>query len=131
VSASIQGEPFAVGQCWCRQCQRISAGSASNNALFRAEDVVTTGALAVHTYPADSGKMSIQSFCPGCGTPVLGQSSAHPGVVAVKLGIIDGPHDLRPAVAMWTSEAPAWAAIDPALPQFAKLPPLPDEGKPT
>lgn len=131
VFASIRGEPFAVGQCWCRQCRRISSGSASNNALFQAADVVTTGDMAVHTYPADSGNTSIQSFCQGCGTPVLGQSSAHPNVVAVKLGILDEPHDLRPAVAMWTSEAPAWAVIDPALPQFPKLPPLPDEGKST
>jgi hypothetical protein len=128
VTASIQGEPFAVGQCWCRQCQRVSAGSASNNALFQKEEVVTSGELAIHTYRADSGNTSIQSFCAGCGTPVLGASSAHPGVIAVKLGIIDEPHGLRPAVAMWTSEAPAWALIDPSLPQFAKLPPLPAQG---
>ncbi len=125
ITATMQGEPFGVGQCWCRQCQRIGAGSASNNALFQLVDVTVTGELTVHTYPAESGNTSIQSFCQSCGTPILGQSSGMPQVVAVKLGIVDEPHDLRPAVVMWTSEAPAWAVLDPALPQFPKLPPMP------
>ena len=125
VTVAIEGEPFGVGQCWCRQCQRIAAGSASNNAIFRRDQISVAGDLAVHTYPAESGNTSIQSFCAACGTPVFGGSSALADVVAVKLGIIDGRHDLRPAMAMWTSEAPAWAVIDPALPQFPRSPPMP------
>ncbi|MCW1428419.1 GFA family protein [Novosphingobium sp. JCM 18896] len=125
VTVALAGEPFGVGQCWCRQCQRIAAGSASNNAIFRADQVTTTGDLTVHTYPAESGNMSIQSFCAACGTPVFGGSSALAAVVAVKLGILEQPHDLRPGMVMWTSEAPAWAVIDPALPQFPKSPPMP------
>lgn len=127
VTVAMEGEPFGVGQCWCRQCQRIAAGSASNNAIFQTVQVVTAGDLTVHTYPAESGNTSIQSFCARCGTPVFGGSSAMPEVVAVKLGIIDDPRELKPGMAMWTSEAPAWASIDPALPQFPKSPPMPRE----
>lgn len=127
VTVALHAEPFAVGQCWCRQCQRIAAGSASNNAIFQTAHVEATGDLAVHTYPAESGNTSIQSFCRNCGTPIFGQSSAMSSVIAVKLGIIEQPHALRPGMAMWTSEAPDWAVIDQALPHFPKSPPMPGE----
>lgn len=126
VTLSIEGEPFAVGQCWCRQCQQIASGGGTNNALFRTEQVKIEGQLATHTYVAASGNTVTQEFCPSCGTPIWGQSSARDYVCAVKLGAIDEPHGLKPQAAIWTSEAPPWAHIDPALPQFPEMPPAPE-----
>jgi hypothetical protein len=41
-----------------------------------------------------------------------------------KLGFLDAGHGLRPTSAIWTSEAPDWAAIDPALEQHERQAPL-------
>lgn len=125
VSATIAGEPLAVRQCWCRQCQQVSGGGATTNALFKTADITLIGKLARHDYLAASGNTLSQRFCAACGTPVMGESSARPHMKAVRVGFLDGPHGLAPQMAIWTDDAPGWAVIDPALERHARQPPSP------
>jgi hypothetical protein len=125
VTLAIAGEPATTRQCWCRQCQQAAGGGPTHNALFRTEDMTITGTLATRSYVAASGNTVTQSFCPSCGTPVMGQSAARPQFRALRLGMLDEPHGLKPQMAIWTDDAPAWAVIDPALEQFPRQPPPP------
>lgn len=127
VTARIAAEPLRVSQCWCRQCQYAAAGSATNNAVFPADAVTVEGKLTERQYVADSGNEVIQAFCQDCGTPVLGYSSARPQIRVFKLGFLDEGHGLRPTAAIWTSEAPEWAVIDPALERHERQPPAPPQ----
>jgi hypothetical protein len=125
VTLAIAGEPVTARQCWCRQCQQAAGGGPTHNALFRTEDMTIKGVLSARSYVAASGNTVTQSFCPGCGTPVMGQSDARPQFRAVRLGMLDEPHGLKPQMVIWTEDAPAWAVIDPALEQFPRQPPPP------
>ena len=125
VTLTITGEPVTARQCWCRQCQRIAAGGATHNAMFATQDVIIAGTLAGHTYLAASGNTIIQSFCPACGTHVMGQSDARPQFRVIRMGTLDTPHAIKPLMAIWTDDAPEWAVIDPALEQFPRQPPAP------
>lgn len=122
VRLRIESEPLALRQCWCRQCQQVAAGSPTNNALFAAEGFHIEGTLHSHAYVAASGNTLTRRFCPDCGTPVLSGSSARPNVRVVRLGMLEPGHGLRPTMAIWTEEAPDWAAIDPAMEQCARQP---------
>lgn len=125
VTATISGPALAVRQCWCRQCQKIAAGSPTTNAMFATQGITIDGALATTSYVAASGNTLTRSFCGGCGTPILAQSSARPQFRMVRLGFLDPGHGLVPNVAIWTEEAPAWAAIDPALEAYSRQAPPP------
>jgi hypothetical protein len=125
VSATIAGAALTVRQCWCRQCQRLAAGSPTTNAMFATETITVTGELATTSYLAASGNTLTHHFCARCGTPVMGSSSARPQFRTVRLGFLDQPHDLRPSMAIWTDDAPGWAVIDPSLEQFPQQPPPP------
>jgi hypothetical protein len=125
VTLRITAQPLATRQCWCRQCQTIAAGSATNNAIFPAEAVHIDGPLRAASWPAASGNTLTFHFCPGCGTQVYGQSSARPTMKTVRFGVIDQPHDLAPQAVIWTDDAPAWAVFDPALDRFDRQPPAP------
>ncbi len=125
VTATIDGKPVTVRQCWCRQCQQIAAGSPTTNAIFATEAVAITGELATTSYVAASGNTLTQSFCRECCTPVMAQSSARPQFRTVRLGFLETPHGLAPEAVIWTEDAPAWAVIDPQLDQFARQPPPP------
>nr|WP_264944649.1 GFA family protein [Sphingomonas canadensis] len=125
MTAEIRGEPAAVRQCWCAQCRKIAAGSPTTNAMFATADVIISGELADTAYVAASGNTLTQSFCPRCGTPVMGRSSARPQFRTLRLGFLDEPHGLAPRMAIWTAEAPDWAVIDPALEQHPGQPPAP------
>ena len=87
--------------------------------------MVVTGELASNSYVAASGNTLTASFCPSCGTQIYAQSSARMHLRTVRLGAIDEPHGLRPQMAIWTVDAPAWAVIDPAMEQFPQQPPAP------
>lgn len=122
VTATITGEPLGVRQCWCRQCQQAAAGGPTNNAMFLTADVELKGDLAIHQTPAASGNTLNQAFCPKCGNPVYGQSSARLHMASYRLGFLDEGHGLRPDTAIWTVDAPEWAVIDPALEQVTRQP---------
>lgn len=125
VRVAINGEAIATRQCWCRQCQHIAAGGATNNAIFHGEDVRIAGILAHSTWPAASGNALTHYFCPSCGTQIYAQTSARPHLKTVRLGIIDAPHDLAPQAIIWIDEAPAWAQFDSDLDQWPRQPPPP------
>lgn len=131
ITLAISGEPIATRQCWCSQCQKIAAGGPTHNGIFNAADVEITGPLAASEWTAASGNTLTFHFCPSCGTQVYGQSSARPHLKTVRFGMLDQPHGLKPEVAIWTEDAPAWASIDPSMEQWPQQPPPPPSPAPT
>lgn len=127
VSAKMNGEPVATRQCWCRQCQKASAGGPTTNAVFNTNDVELWGVLGKWSYLAPSGNTLTMGFCTQCGTQIYAQSSARPQFMSFRMGFLDEPHGLAPKVAIWTSEAPAWAKIDPETESWPKQPPAPSQ----
>jgi hypothetical protein len=95
--------------------------------MFATTDVTINGELATHDYIAASGNTLTHSYCSQCGTPVMAQSSARPQFRTMRLGFLGEGHGLKPQMAIWTEEAPAWAAIDPALEQYPGQPPAPPQ----
>lgn len=125
VTARFSGEPLAVRQCWCRQCQRIASGGATTNAMFLTAEMDLSGTLATHSFTAASGNTLTQHFCPSCGTAVMGESSGRPHMRSIRFGFIEPPHKLAPTGVIWTEEAPAWVTFDPDLEQFPRQAPPP------
>jgi hypothetical protein len=114
--------PLTVRVCWCRECQYLAAGNGSVNLRIARADVRLEGALAAWSTTAASGNTVRRSFCPGCGTPVLSESSGNPDVVVVRVGTLDDPDAFPPKHNIWTDSAPAWACMDEALPGFPRQP---------
>ncbi|WP_126172790.1 GFA family protein [Altericroceibacterium xinjiangense] len=125
VQATITGEAAQTRQCWCRQCRKLASGGAAQNTMFRTSEVSLSGAVTSWSYTAASGNTLTQHFCASCGTPVYAQSSARPQFMTFRLGFLDEPHGLAPEMAIWTSEKPDWAILDPGIPHFAEQPPAP------
>lgn len=125
VTATIKGEPLAVAQCWCRQCQKLAGGAATVNARFDADDIEVTGELASYGYTAASGNAYTQMFCPGCGNPVMAKTSGRPNARTFRVGFLDEGHGLKPTMSIWLSEAPDWAVVDPSIDQHQEQPPIP------
>lgn len=124
VTATFLAEPAWVRQCWCRQCQKVAAGSATTNALFLTEAIKLSGDLGWFRYEAESGNTVEQGYCASCGTPVIGRNSGRSHACVIRLGFIELPHGLKPTSAIWTDEAPDWAVIDPVMEQWPQQPPL-------
>lgn len=115
--------PLITRLCWCRVCQYIGAGSATVNSLFPVEAFVVEGLLGDYACTADSGNHMHRRFCVRCGTHVYAQAEERSHVVVVRVGTLDDPEAVQPAMNIWTESAPRWACIDTTLPATPAQPP--------
>ena len=54
---------------------------------------------------------------------MFSKSDTRPHLMVIRAGAMDEPELLAPQGTIWVKEAPAWACIDPDLPQFSGQPP--------
>jgi hypothetical protein len=127
---AIAAEPMFGGQCQCRDCQHETGGGHTSFIAFPAEAVKLTGTPRFYEAPADSGNMVRRGFCPTCGSPVVGATSGLPGVTTISAGSLDDPSVFKPQFVCYTSRGHAWDRIDPAVPSFPRMPPVPSDARP-
>jgi len=125
VRFTMAAAPLVVRTCWCRLCQYLGAGSATVNACFPSDSLTVTGEIRNYRSVADSGNVMQRGFCPTCGTSLFSATEVRPHLIFIRVGALDDPNLVRPEATIWTSQAPDWACIDPAIPRHeAQLPPL-------
>lgn len=123
VTYACAADPVFAGNCHCRDCKKAS-GSGYAPTFFVPEGAITiNGEVKYHEGMGDSGHLVRRGFCPNCGSQMFGKPAAMPGLIAVRAGSLDEPSQYKPQVDIFSSRAPAWDAMDPALPKFPGMPP--------
>jgi hypothetical protein len=123
VRYEVSAEPMAVMNCHCRDCQYASGGGYSTAVVVpRGTLKVTKGTPKGYSSKGESGGTVTRHFCADCGSPLFSEPQAGPFQV-VKAASLDDPSWLTVIGALYTSSAQPWAHIDPAKPQFPKMPP--------
>ncbi|MEA2756386.1 MAG: hypothetical protein QOJ54_2675 [Aliidongia sp.] len=122
VRFEFDAPPVATRACWCRDCQYLSSGNASINAIFKTAGFRLTGEVSEYRSTADSGNALRRRFCPTCGTPLFSESQSRPDLMVVRAGALDDPELGRPAGYIWTASAPEWGLLDLDLPSCAGQP---------
>jgi hypothetical protein len=116
-------EPIITRTCWCRLCQFIGAGNATVNVCFPSEALTVEGELKTYGSTADSGNEMRRRFCPECGVHVFSEAAARPHLIFARAGTLDDPDIARPAMTIWTFQAPTWACVDASIPSIERQPP--------
>lgn len=93
--------------------------------IVATEALSALGEVAEHASMADSGNTVTREFCPRCGSQLFARSDAQPQFRVVRVGNLDDPSSVRPAVNIWVGSAPAWAGLDPELGRVPGQPPPP------
>jgi hypothetical protein len=119
----ITASPIVTRVCWCRLCQYLAAGSATVNVCFPSNAITIEGEMRDYSNVADSGNKMHRRFCPTCGTALFSEAEVRPHLIFVRAGTLDDPEIAKPSATIWTSQAPTWACMDPALPKIEKQPP--------
>jgi len=122
VEFRLSEAPLALRACWCRDCQYLSSGNASMNAIFRSAACEIIGKVGEYVTTADSGNIMRRRFCPKCGTPLFSHASDRPDLMVVRIGALDDREVGGPAFYIWTGSAPSWGHVDPRLPNCAGQP---------
>ncbi len=117
----LMGEPIVSRICWCRDCQHL-AGNGTANAIFPTEAIEIQGSPSEYVSVADSGNQVRRRFCPTCGSHLFADNTGRAGLTVVRLGTLDDPSSISPVANIWSSSAPTWACLDPALQRAEKQP---------
>jgi hypothetical protein len=130
VSYRLSAEPLVTRICWCRDCQRLAANG-SVNALVPTMALEISGELSDFPWTADSGNQITRRFCPRCGSHLFANSSARPQFTVIRVGTLDDPSSVRPAMNIWSGSAPGWACLDSTLERVERQPLPPPIAEPT
>ena len=113
----VSGDLPGLEVCWCRSCQKAQGSAfvavlpvAEANVVFlRGEDLLAA-------YPSSPGKERL--FCKVCGSPVLSRSSALPGRLRLRAGLIEGGLGVQIASHAFTGQAVDWCVVDGEAPRY-------------
>lgn len=119
VQFAISAPLLGAGYCHCKRCQRRTGTAFSVSGLTQEGSfAVTEGADAVRTYEPGDGGWN-KSFCSKCGGQLFTTNSENPGLVAVRLGALDGDPGVRPGLHQYVDYAAPWDPVpDDGLPRF-------------
>ena len=129
VSYRLAADPLMVRICWCRDCQRLAANG-SVNAFVPTTALVISGELGEYVRTADSGNHITHRFCPRCGSQLFANAAVRPQFTVVRVGTLDDPSSVRPAVNIWSASAPRWACLDSSLERVEHQPAPPGAASP-
>jgi hypothetical protein len=78
--------------------------------------VLTSGRELLTEFESSPGKQRV--FCHRCGSPIFSRTAKLPGVVRIRMGLINEPLAARPVAHFYTDSKCNWWSINDGLPQF-------------
>lgn len=125
VRYEIDAEPMIAAHCQCRDCQRMTGAGHASFMAFPQAAIRLSGQLKSYEIKADSGHLASRNNCIRCGSFVTGGSTAMPDATAIAASTLDDASAFAPQMVIFASRGQPWDQLDPALPRFPAMPPLP------
>lgn len=116
-------EPLFAVNCHCRHCQMTSGSTHLPGIGLPAAAFSLTGDVTWYKITNDRGGTSMRSFCPTCGTPIMGQIEGEE-LVFLHAITLDDPSVFTPQMDIFESSAQHFDRFDEALPRFPGMPPM-------
>jgi hypothetical protein len=128
VRYEVSVDPVRMARCHCDDCRKGSGATFATNVFVPAEAFKVTGEFATYESKTDAGNTMTRAFCPKCGSPVFGYSSAGGGVMrAIRAGSIDDASFVKPSIEVFTKRMLACTVVDPSTQKFEEMPPPPPQ----
>jgi hypothetical protein len=125
VTFEVAADAMMSGFCHCLDCQKSSGAPHVMHVGFPAAAIAVAGKTATYSSKADSGATVTREFCPTCGSRLFGSSTSMPAMKTVHAAAFDDPSDFQPMMTVYTKRLVAWDHIEPGLPSFEAMPPMP------
>jgi hypothetical protein len=122
VRYSAEAEPAFVGVCHCKNCQRVSGSAFGTVIALPTQAVNMQGTLKAYADRGDSGKILSRRFCPECGSSVIEEAEAMPGMSMILAGTLDDASWVKPAMEIYCDSAQPWVALGGERQRFPKMP---------
>lgn len=116
----VTARPIFVNCCHCRWCQRETGSAFAINAMVERDRIeLVCGSPETVDTPSNSGKGQRIVRCPTCRVAVWSHySGAGPKIAFVRVGTLDEPDRMPPAVHIFTSSKQPWVVLPAGTPAF-------------
>lgn len=119
VKFEYQGPLGPITLCHCSQCRRAQGNAFSASApVQKVHFQVTAGDEQIREFESRPGKF--RAFCVNCGSPLYSRVDAIPGILRLRVGVIDGPLGKGPAAHIYVGSKSDWFPITDDIPQYDK-----------
>lgn len=78
---------------------------------MRAEILALLSDLKTYVDHGDSGRTVLRRFCPECGSPVITDAAAYPGILIIKAGTLDDPGQVTPGRQIFCASKHPWMPV--------------------
>jgi hypothetical protein len=110
-----------IGLCHCQQCRKANGSAfAANAPVPETAFQLQVGAELLKAYESSPGKQRV--FCGHCGSPIYSRNAKKPGVLRLRIGLLDTPAGHTPDFHFMTAYRADWYAIRDKLPQYPESP---------
>jgi hypothetical protein len=107
--------PF--GFCHCNTCRKASGTAfTANSSVPRDKVRFLNGEGTIRRYESSPG--TFRCFCSNCGSPVYKESPSKPGVIRIRLGLLDTPVGDKPRSHTFWSEKADWYELKGDMPAY-------------
>jgi hypothetical protein len=107
--------PF--GFCHCNTCRKASGTAFTANVSVPRDKLrFLSGEETIRRYESSPGKF--RCFCPNCGSPIYKEMADQPGMIRIRLGILDTPVGDKPRAHAFWSERADWYDLKGDMPVF-------------
>jgi hypothetical protein len=117
VRYAVEGRPLSSLICHCRSCRRASGAP---SVAWITVDAARFRWLGGVTQRFGSTPGVFRVFCPRCGTPLVYESDAMPGMLDVTTASLDDPSRFPPTRETWVSHRIAWEPLDGRIAQLPR-----------
>src|SRR5258706_2074679 len=114
----MESKPLFVHCCHCRWCQRETGASFALNAMIESDRLgVLAGKPELVDTPSQTGMGPKIARCPNCRIALWSHyAGAGPLLSFVRVGTLDEPDRLPPAIPIFTASKQPWMVIPPGMP---------------
>jgi hypothetical protein len=122
VRYSSDADLIFSGLCHCKACQKTTGSSFSVVIAIPTPSLTVTGTVKVADGKGDSGQGTHSTFCPECGSPLLGTADMMQGVSMIRVGTLDDSSWVKPAMEIYCDSKMPWVSLGGGLQSFPKMP---------
>lgn len=116
------GDPVAMLNCHCRDCQLSSGAPFASGVVVRVADTEVSGIPGTYSVQGSSGGTTTRSFCTHCGTPLFTRGEVVSDLMSIRFASLDERDEFKPMVDIWTSSAQPWVKLSEDIPHYPLSP---------
>ena len=115
-------EPAFISICHCTDCQKFSGSAFATVVSVPGPALQVSGTLKTFTKTGSSGKPIHRRFCPECGSGIVEEADALPGIAMLNAGSLDDRTWVKPHSQIYCDSAQPWVRLGGEIKRFSKTP---------